>query len=91
VYAALTVGEEHPTRIVVGVNKKSGIRHAQAQAYIRDEWRWLAIANGYIVIEESMRFDFEPDGYRDPVDYASTMRRVELSKNFNNRGMSHGS
>jgi hypothetical protein len=78
VYAALTVGEEHPTRIVVGVNKKSGIRHAQAQAYIRDEWRWLAVTNGYIVIEESMRPDFAPDGYRDPVVYAASMKRVKL-------------
>jgi hypothetical protein len=59
------------------VNSKSDIRHAQAQAYIRDEWRWLAVANGYIVIEESMRSDFAPDGYKDPVEYASNMKRVE--------------
>ena len=78
VYAALTVGEEYPTRIVVGVNSSSGIRHAQAQAFIRDQWRWLAVSNGYIVIEESMRPDFVPDGYRDPAGYASTMPRVKM-------------
>ena len=71
VYAALTVGEEYPTRIVVGVTTKKGIRHAQAQAFIRDQWRWLAVSNGYIVIEESMRRDFVPDGYKNPVEYAS--------------------
>lgn len=80
VYAALTVGEEYPTRILSGVNTKSGIRHAQAQAYIRDEWRWLAVINGYIVVEESMRPDFVPDHTYKPILYAARIKTTPLHR-----------
>ena len=43
VLAALVFANEYPVRIAWGpVNEESGY-HAQAQAYIKGEWRWLRV------------------------------------------------
>lgn len=45
VYCGLVMGEKYSTRIIAGEVMPPGESHAQAQAEINNEWKWLEFAN----------------------------------------------
>jgi len=47
-YAITVMGEKYPVRVAGG--DYQGARHAQAQAWINGEWRWLAVDYGVVSI-----------------------------------------
>ncbi len=58
VMAAMVFGEKYPVRIAVGpaINRDGsfieGKYHAQAIALIDNEWEWLEVNSGYVVVSE---------------------------------------
>jgi hypothetical protein len=60
VLAAITVGEQYPTKIAFGpIKGKAGelIWHSQAKAYINGEWVWLNKIGNSIQVGTIEKFD----------------------------------
>ena len=75
VFAALAYGEQFPVRIARGPHRP-GEYHAQAQAKIDGEWRWLNTSRCWIL--PGGRDDFEPETYFSLEEYLD--RVVMLQK-----------
>lgn len=68
VLAAIVFGEHHKVRIAHGHayyrngERIKNMNHAQAQAFIGNNWEWLEVNNGYVFVS-TMDWWFKPSKY----------------------------
>ena len=77
-YAISVVGERVPVRVAVGKIRHE--RHAQAQAFISGEWRYLAV-KGREVFPGSPDGGFVVTGYYHPVGWLRQVNQWMIQEN----------
>ena len=66
-YAAVTLGERHPVRIVIGETNLDVMNHAQTQVFIENEWKWVSVVGDSVFVSKMDQFyprrELSPDEF----------------------------
>lgn len=78
VYSAVTAREHIPVRIARG--RLNGKPHAQAQGYVKGEWRYMEPSQNWIVFVDLQ--DFEVYKYDNVSQYLEYLYTIDKSKGY---------